>query len=115
MMQSCLRQSKSRTVCKDALVLESESDDVVEEADNHQELHNWCRASGDPDDDTVPLDVQLSQLQQTIQGLYKTVKAKVRTTIGYPYSLTSISDVSLPVINCTCKLHLLYAVNLFLL
>ena len=71
---------------KDAQALESESEDLVQEADHHQEVHDWYRASGDPDDEAVPLDVQLGQLRQTIQGLYKTAKAKVSTTICHLYS-----------------------------
>ena len=36
---------------KDAQALESESEDLVQEADHHQEVHDWYRASGDPDDE----------------------------------------------------------------
>ena len=63
--------------------LEQEAEDLSEEAEHHQIVHDWYCAAAEPGadleaaDTEVPLDIQLAQMRKIIQDHIKSAASKV--------------------------------------
>ena len=59
----------------------------MEEANQHQVVHDWFSVSAEPCEDELPVDGQLSDLRMVIQDLLKSAKSKVKLQPFYTGSL----------------------------
>ena len=63
---------------KKAQHLEDEALTMAEEPEQHQAVHDWFIASGDPDECGGLPELELAELQILVQDLHKSAKEKVR-------------------------------------
>ena len=75
--------------------LEQEAEDLSEEAEHHQIVHDWYCAAAEPGADIeaadieAPLDIQLAQLRKMIQDHIKSAALKVIQQYFLPMSVLS--------------------------
>ena len=75
------------SLMKKVQCLEDDVSAIMEEANQHQMVHDWFSVSAEPCKDELPVDGQLSDLRMVIQDLLKSAKSKVKLQPFYTASL----------------------------